>query len=75
MWNGISKPPFPFGQAVYKKVSFPNIAGANSLNKTDNKKPAITPTIAAVPVVLFQNIPKKNIANTPGLINPVYFWI
>ncbi|MNE56313.1 hypothetical protein D3C80_1512110 [compost metagenome] len=58
---------------MYNKVSLPNKAGANSLNKTDNKKPAITPTIAAVPVVLFQNIPRKNMANTPGLINPVYF--
>ncbi|MNN24130.1 hypothetical protein D3C81_1375480 [compost metagenome] len=31
--------------------------------------------MAAAPVVLFQNIPSKNIAKTPGLIKPVYFWI
>ncbi len=30
--------------AVYKKVSLPNTCGANSLKKTDNKKPANTPT-------------------------------
>jgi len=35
----------------------------------------ITPAMAAAPVVLFQNIPSMNMANTPGLINPVYFWI
>ncbi len=28
---------------------------------------SITPTTAAVPVVRFQNIPRINIANTPGL--------
>ncbi len=62
------KSPFPLGKDVYKKVSLPNIWGANSLNKTDNKNPVITPATAAAPVVRFQNIPKKNIANTPGLI-------
>ena len=73
MWNGISNPPFPFGYAVYKNVLFPNNEGANSLNKTDNRNPVITPAMAAQPVVLFQNIPRKNIAKTPGLIKPVYF--
>ena len=73
IWNGISNPPLPFGYAVYKIVSFPNRLGANSLNNTDNKKPVNKPTIAAVPVVLFQNIPKKNMAKTPGLMKPVYF--
>jgi hypothetical protein len=53
----------------------PNQAGANSLNNTERRKPVITPAIAAAPVVLFQNIPRKNMAKTPGLIKPVYFWI
>ena len=52
MWKGISKAPFPLGYAVYKSVSGPNKAGAYSLNKTDNKNPKITPTIAAVPATV-----------------------
>ena len=51
----------------------PNKAGANSLNKTDKRNPVNNPAIAAAPVVLFQNIPRINMAKTPGLIKPVYF--
>ena len=73
IWKGISKAPLPFGNAVYNNVSLPNNAGANSLNNTDNAKPVIKPAMAAAPVVHFQNIPNRNIANTPGLMKPVYF--
>ena len=44
----------------------PNTAGANSLKNTESTKPVITPAMAAAPVVLFQNIPRMNMANTPG---------
>ncbi|MNV45156.1 hypothetical protein D3C71_1369430 [compost metagenome] len=45
------------------------------MKKTEKRNPASTPAMAALPVVLFQNMPRINMANTPGLIKPVYFWI
>ena len=38
-----------------------------------NKNPVIKPVMAAAPVVRFQKNPNINMANTPGLIKPVYF--
>ena len=61
------------GNAEYNIVSLPKTETAKLLKKIANTNPVINPATAAVPVVRFQNIPNKNMANTPGLIKPVYF--
>ena len=58
----------PHFEEIFDEIEVETIEYNESLKNTDNAKPAITPTIAASPVVLFQNIPRKNIAKTPGLI-------
>src|ERR1700737_3448077 len=68
MKKGISYAPVLLRKAVYNHVSVPKTFTANCPKNTDATKPLTIPAIAAVPVVLFQNIPSIKVAKTPGLI-------
>ena len=57
---------------VYPILSKKGISEKNCLNRIETTKVAKPPTIAALGVVFFQNMPKRKIATTPGVINPVY---
>src|SRR5690606_33887964 len=71
--KGISYTPSEFLKAEYNHVSGPSRGTANWLKKIEAAKPVNIPTTAAAPLVRFQNIPNKKVANTPGLIKLEYF--
>ena len=56
-------------------LSKKGIPGVKNLNAIEIGMAIITPIIAAFVEVRFQNKPKMKMANTPGLMKPVYSWI
>lgn len=57
---------------TYPILSMKGSNGKAILRTTESGILSAAPTNAALEVVFFQKTPKKKIANTPGLINPVY---